>query len=50
VEVTIEEVRETPAAFPLRYDFVDYSPANPRLTTSPATSSRSPTEPHSLTE
>jgi hypothetical protein len=30
VEVTIEEVRETPAACPLRYDFVDYSPVNPR--------------------
>jgi len=32
VEATIEEVRETPAAFPLRFEFVDYSPANPRFT------------------
>jgi predicted pyridoxine 5'-phosphate oxidase superfamily flavin-nucleotide-binding protein len=32
VEVTIEEVRQTEAACPLRFDFVDYSPANPALT------------------
>jgi predicted pyridoxine 5'-phosphate oxidase superfamily flavin-nucleotide-binding protein len=49
VEMTIEEVRETPAAFPLRYDFVDYSPVNPRLTTQPAAASRSTTERHSMT-
>jgi hypothetical protein len=32
VEATIEEVRETPAACPLRFELVDYSPANPPLT------------------
>ena len=32
VEATIEEVRETEAACPLRFEFVDYSPANPALT------------------
>ena len=46
VEATIEEVRETPAASPLRFDFVEYSPANPELTISPSAASRSMTERH----
>jgi hypothetical protein len=47
--MTIEEVRETPAALPLRLELVDYSPANPRLTTQPTAASRSTTERHSMT-
>jgi predicted pyridoxine 5'-phosphate oxidase superfamily flavin-nucleotide-binding protein len=50
VEATIEEVRETPAASPLRFDFVDYSPANPPLTIQWSVPSRSTTERHSMTE